>query len=207
MHTGSRCAERRGGVAGGHRCAQRAVRGAAQPDPPPHPCGAHRGARRSTWCRHRRVGHRGSDVATVRGASRGRDRGAGSRQIADRVSRERRSRLRREGEWGGGAIRLPDDSAGRARMTRLSLAFIRLYQLTIGPLFGMVSSCRYEPSCSHYGYQALQRFGWRRGWWLAVRRIARCHPFHAGGVDPVPETYVTWREARRRHTHEERSAA
>jgi len=84
-------------------------------------------------------------------------------------------------------------------MKRLSLVFIRIYQVTLGPLFGMMSSCRYEPTCSHYGYEAIQRFGPRRGWWLAVRRIARCHPFHDGGFDPVSETYVSWRDARRVH--------
>ena len=84
-------------------------------------------------------------------------------------------------------------------MKRISLVFIRVYQVTIGPLFGMMSSCRYEPTCSHYGYEAIQRFGARRGWWLAVRRIARCHPFHEGGIDPVPETYISWRDARRVH--------
>ena len=84
-------------------------------------------------------------------------------------------------------------------MTRLSLILIRAYQLTLGPLVGFVSGCRYEPTCSHYGYGAVQRFGFRRGWWLALRRISRCHPFHAGGFDPVPETYVSWREARRLH--------
>jgi len=70
---------------------------------------------------------------------------------------------------------------------RASLVFIRIYQVTIGPLFGMMSSCRYEPTCSHYGYEAIQRFGARRGWWLAVRRIARCHPFHPGGLDLPPD--------------------
>lgn len=90
-------------------------------------------------------------------------------------------------------------------MTRASLVFIRVYQLTLGPLFGIVSGCRYEPTCSFYGYESVKRFGWRRGWWLALRRIGRCHPFHAGGYDPVPETYVTWRQARHAH-REERSA-
>ena len=84
-------------------------------------------------------------------------------------------------------------------MRRVSLVMIRIYQVTLGPLFGTMSSCRYEPTCSHYGYEAVQRFGARRGWWLAVRRIARCHPFHEGGFDPVPETYVSWRDARRLH--------
>jgi uncharacterized protein len=88
---------------------------------------------------------------------------------------------------------------------RVSLVFIRIYQVTIGPLFGMMSSCRYEPTCSHYGYESIQRFGARRGWWLAIRRIARCHPFHEGGFDPVPETYISWRMAR--HTHREATHA
>jgi putative membrane protein insertion efficiency factor len=84
-------------------------------------------------------------------------------------------------------------------VTRLSLLFIRAYQVTLGPIFGHMSGCRYEPTCSYYGSDAIRRFGWRRGWWLALRRIGRCHPFHAGGFDPVPDTYITWREARRRH--------
>ena len=84
-------------------------------------------------------------------------------------------------------------------MRRASLAFIRVYQVTVGPLFGMVSGCRYQPTCSHYGYEAISRFGFRRGWWLALRRIGRCHPFHAGGIDPVPDEYITWRQARQRH--------
>ena len=83
-------------------------------------------------------------------------------------------------------------------MTRASLAFIRLYRVTIGPLFALMSSCRFQPTCSQYGYEAISRFGWRRGWWLALRRIGRCQPFSTPGEDPVPEHYVTWREARRR---------
>ena len=91
-------------------------------------------------------------------------------------------------------------------MTRVSLVLIRVYQVTIGPFFGIVSGCRYQPTCSHYGYEAVQRFGPRRGWWLAVRRIARCHPFHAGGLDPVPDEYMSWREARRAHREAQHAA-
>jgi putative membrane protein insertion efficiency factor len=83
-------------------------------------------------------------------------------------------------------------------VTRISLAVIRLYQLTLGPVLGAMSSCRYTPTCSRYTAAAIARFGVRRGWWLGVRRIARCQPFYPGGHDPVPETYPTWREARRR---------
>lgn len=90
-------------------------------------------------------------------------------------------------------------------MTRLSLALIRAYQVTLGPVFGLMGSCRYEPTCSHYGAESIRRFGSRRGWWLALRRIGRCHPLHAGGFDPVPESYVSWRDARRR-AHVERAA-
>jgi putative membrane protein insertion efficiency factor len=81
-------------------------------------------------------------------------------------------------------------------VTRLSLLFIRVYGFTVGPIFALFSHCRYHPTCSHYGYQAIERFGPRRGWWLAVRRISRCSPFGGSGYDPVPEEYVTWRQAR-----------
>ena len=83
-------------------------------------------------------------------------------------------------------------------MTRLSLALIRLYRVTIGPIFGLLSQCRFHPTCSRYAATAIERFGWRRGWWLAARRIARCHPFAESGYDPVPADYVTWRQARHR---------
>jgi len=71
-------------------------------------------------------------------------------------------------------------------MTAISLALIRVYRVTFGPLFGMVGGCRYMPTCSQYGYEAIARYGWWRGWRMALSRIARCHPFRAGGWDPVP---------------------
>jgi putative membrane protein insertion efficiency factor len=65
----------------------------------------------------------------------------------------------------------------------LGLGAIRLYQLLIGPIMPPV--CRFWPSCSQYGYQAISRYGLARGGWLALRRLCRCHPFHPGGYDPV----------------------
>lgn len=64
---------------------------------------------------------------------------------------------------------------------------IRGYQLFISPLLG--PRCRFYPSCSHYAQEALQTHGLRRGGWLALRRIGRCHPWHPGGVDPVPPAH------------------
>ncbi len=61
---------------------------------------------------------------------------------------------------------------------------IRVYQLSVGIL--LRGACRFEPSCSCYGGEAIRRHGAMRGLWLTVSRIARCHPFHPGGVDPVP---------------------
>ncbi len=61
---------------------------------------------------------------------------------------------------------------------------IRGYQLFISPLIG--PRCRFYPTCSHYALEALRVHGLRRGGWLALRRIFRCHPWHPGGVDPVP---------------------
>jgi putative membrane protein insertion efficiency factor len=61
---------------------------------------------------------------------------------------------------------------------------IRAYQLVISPL--LPSSCRFHPSCSQYTLEAVTRYGVIRGGWLGVRRLARCHPFHPGGFDPVP---------------------
>jgi putative membrane protein insertion efficiency factor len=60
---------------------------------------------------------------------------------------------------------------------------LRLYQLTLSPWLG--PACRFEPSCSHYAIAAIRRHGPMRGGWQALRRLARCHPFHSGGYDPV----------------------
>ena len=70
-------------------------------------------------------------------------------------------------------------------MSRLLLALIGAYRRWISPLLG--PRCRFAPSCSAYAQEALVRHGAARGSWLAVRRIARCHPFHPGGHDPVPQ--------------------
>jgi putative membrane protein insertion efficiency factor len=67
---------------------------------------------------------------------------------------------------------------------RAILLFIRFYQIAISPLFP--PSCRYTPTCSVYAYEAVERFGVTKGLFLAVKRVLRCHPFHAGGYDPVP---------------------
>lgn len=69
-------------------------------------------------------------------------------------------------------------------LVALLRAPIRGYQIAISPLLG--PRCRFHPSCSHYALEALERHGVLRGLWLAIRRIGRCHPLHAGGFDPVP---------------------
>jgi len=66
----------------------------------------------------------------------------------------------------------------------VALLLIRGYQRLLSPGLGAV--CRYEPSCSRYAYEAIDRFGPVRGGWLALQRLARCHPWHIGGFDPVP---------------------
>jgi putative membrane protein insertion efficiency factor len=65
------------------------------------------------------------------------------------------------------------------------VGLVRLYQLVLSPW--LPPSCRFEPSCSAYALEALRSHGALRGGWLTVRRLGRCHPFCAGGYDPVPE--------------------
>ena len=67
---------------------------------------------------------------------------------------------------------------------RLLALLIRGYQRLLSPL--LPPSCRFYPSCSQYALEALNRHGALKGSWLAARRLARCHPFNAGGFDPVP---------------------
>ena len=67
---------------------------------------------------------------------------------------------------------------------RVAQGAIRLYQLTLSPLFA--GSCRFEPSCSRYAMAALEQHGLLRGSWLTLRRLARCHPLGGSGLDPVP---------------------
>ena len=69
-------------------------------------------------------------------------------------------------------------------MKWIALLLIRAYQLTISHV--LPTACRFEPSCSHYGYEAIYRYGLIKGGWLAAKRIGRCQPFHPGGYDPVP---------------------
>ena len=81
-----------------------------------------------------------------------------------------------------------DDLAPRRCLDRLLIPvwvlLLRSYRVLISPLFA--GSCRFEPSCSHYAEEAVRRHGSLRGFWLTLRRLARCHPLHAGGYDPVP---------------------
>jgi putative membrane protein insertion efficiency factor len=67
---------------------------------------------------------------------------------------------------------------------RAALLVIRAYQLALSPFMG--GACRFHPSCSEYAFEAIAAHGAARGCWLAMRRLARCHPFSRAGVDPVP---------------------
>jgi putative membrane protein insertion efficiency factor len=69
-------------------------------------------------------------------------------------------------------------------MNRLLVWLLRAYQLVVSPMLG--PSCRFYPTCSNYAIEALRLHGAARGGWLAMRRVCRCHPWNAGGNDPVP---------------------
>ncbi|MCM3725493.1 membrane protein insertion efficiency factor YidD [Neobacillus cucumis] len=70
-------------------------------------------------------------------------------------------------------------------LKKIFISLIRFYQVVISPI--KPPSCRFYPTCSQYGLEAVQRFGAIKGGWLTIKRISKCHPFHRGGVDPVPE--------------------
>ena len=77
-------------------------------------------------------------------------------------------------------------SPGRTRspLAHAALFVLRVYRVTVSPHFGV--ACRYEPTCSVYAREAIERYGALKGGWLGLRRLARCTPLHAGGYDPVP---------------------
>ena len=84
-------------------------------------------------------------------------------------------------------------------LTLLLRGLIRSYQLLISPVLG--PSCRYLPSCSDYAAEAIERHGALAGTWLAVRRLARCHPWSGSGYDPVPEQHRREHSIGCRHGH------
>lgn len=72
-------------------------------------------------------------------------------------------------------------------MKQIFIGVFRFYQKAISPL--TPPSCRFYPTCSHYGVEALEKHGAIKGLYLTVRRISKCHPFHEGGIDPVPDPW------------------
>ena len=96
--------------------------------------------------------------------------------------------------WGerGDKYRLPIMSAlypamlcSNTRMKKVLIKLVRAYQLLISPVLG--NNCRFYPSCSAYTIEAMEKWGAFRGIWMGLKRIGRCHPWHEGGVDPVPD--------------------
>lgn len=69
-------------------------------------------------------------------------------------------------------------------MRKILVLIIQGYRLLLSPF--LIASCRFYPSCSEYAQQAIMEHGVLRGLWLAIKRLSRCHPWHAGGIDPVP---------------------
>jgi len=113
------------------------------------------------------------------------------------VAGARGFRRRDLGSSGGGVEQLRRPQAGvddavealtparrRGLVTRSVLNLIRLYQSAISPNLGPL--CRYEPSCSHYAHEAIERHGLVKGGWLGIKRLSRCRPYGGRGYDPVP---------------------
>ncbi|MGO2234515.1 MAG: membrane protein insertion efficiency factor YidD [Marinomonas sp.] len=71
-------------------------------------------------------------------------------------------------------------------MKRIFILIVKCYQFLISPLLG--NNCRFYPSCSHYMIQAIERYGIFKGMYLGLKRLSKCHPWHEGGMDPVPSS-------------------
>lgn len=83
---------------------------------------------------------------------------------------------------------IPAHSHARTLPVRSALFALRCYKVYLSVLFA--GTCRFEPTCSQYAYQAIERFGVFRGVWLGTKRLARCHPFSRSfGYDPIPESF------------------
>ncbi|ESU31023.1 hypothetical protein G3A_19085 [Bacillus sp. 17376] len=78
------------------------------------------------------------------------------------------------------------------------IGIIRFYQVVISPI--KPPTCRFYPTCSHYGLEAIKRFGPFKGGWLTIIRILKCQPLHPGGMDPVPEEWPSKKKAKA-HNH------
>lgn len=83
-------------------------------------------------------------------------------------------------------------------MTTLLIGLIRLYQITLSPFMG--GQCRFWPTCSRYGIEAIRTWGPWKGSWLTLRRIGRCNPFVSGGYDPVPPRCGCGEQCRSHHS-------
>jgi len=83
------------------------------------------------------------------------------------------------------AIILEEYAEKETVMKQIFIGIIRFYQKFISPM--TPPACRFYPTCSHYGLEAFQKHGAFKGFWLTLKRILKCHPFHPGGFDPVPD--------------------
>ncbi|HLH62903.1 MAG TPA: membrane protein insertion efficiency factor YidD [Ktedonobacteraceae bacterium] len=87
--------------------------------------------------------------------------------------------------WGSSPL-IEANRRRTSTVKHIALILIRIYQNTLSVI--LPSSCRFTPSCSQYGYEAISRFGFFRGGWMTIKRIGRCQPFYKGNLyDPVPE--------------------
>jgi hypothetical protein len=96
-----------------------------------------------------------------------------------------RSARNRNPRLDGAAVREPvRRSASHGPLERVIVGLLLFYRHLISPLLGQ--NCRFHPTCSQYAIEAVQTHGTARGSWLALKRVCRCHPYHEGGLDPVP---------------------